>query len=238
MKVNWGLIKFILISGLLVFLFSFTNNRNKMRKLSKIEVEFIDENDPFITVNTVNKLLIQNIDSVTSITKETLVLKEMEDRLLKNSMIRDAEVFLSVDGTLGAKIEQRSPIGRIAGSSHYYLDDDGKKMPLSSVYSTRVPLISGVSSTNFNEVTELLQKINEDAFMKGSVVGVHVNSDGTMDMKLRKNDLIIHFGKPIKIENKIRNFKAFYKKTKEDNTFSSYSQVNLQFNNQVVASKK
>ena len=93
------MIKFILISGLVVFLFSFTNNRNKMRKLSKIEVEFVDENDPFITVNTVNKLLIQNIDSVTSITKETLVLKEMEDRLLKNSMIRDAEVFLSVDGS-------------------------------------------------------------------------------------------------------------------------------------------
>lgn len=238
MKVNWGLIKFILITGLVVFLFSFTNQRNKVRKLSKIEVEFVDENDPFITVNTVNKLLIQNTDSVTSITKETLVLKEMEDRLLKNSMIRDAEVFLSVDGTLGAKIEQRSPIGRIAGSTDYYLDDDGKKMPLSSVYSTRVPLISGVSTSNFNEVTELLQKINEDAFMKGSVVGVHVNWDGTIDMKLRKNDLIIHFGKPIQIENKIRNFKAFYKKTKKDSTFSSYSKVNLQFSNQVVASKK
>ena len=238
MRINWGYIKFILIIGIVIFLFSFTNDRNKVRKLAKIEIEFIDENAPFITENTVNKLLIQNTDTASSITKDALVLKEMEERLLKNSMIRNAEVFLTVDGTLGAKIEQRKPIGRIAGSSNYYLDEDGTKMPLSAVYSSRVPLLSGVSDSNFSEVTELLIEINEDPFMKSSVIGVHLNSDGTVDMKLRKNDLMIRFGKPDNINNKIKNYKAFYKKTKEDNTFSSYSQVNLQFNNQVVASKK
>ena len=238
MRINWGYIKFLLIGGILIFLFSFTNERNKFRELAKIEIEFMDENEPFITENTVNKLLIQNIDTTMSITKDALVLKEMEERLLKNSMIRNAEVFLTVDGTLGAKIEQRKPIGRIAGSSNYYLDEDGTKMPLSAVYSSRVPLLSGVSDSNFSEVTELLIEINKDPFMKNSVVGLHLNFNGTIDIKLRKNELIIHFGRPEYIKDKIKNFKAFYKKTKEDNTFSSYGQVNLEFNNQVVASKK
>ncbi|PKA82360.1 cell division protein FtsQ [Ulvibacter sp. MAR_2010_11] len=238
MKINWGLIKFLVLSGFIVFLFSFTKRRNDIRKITKIEVEFIDESDPFITVSTVNKLLIQNTDSATSIDKETLVLKEMEDRLLKNPMIRDAEVFVTVDGALGAKIEQRKPIGRVAASPNYYLDADGKKMPLSWVYSARVPLITGTSNSNFEEVTPLLLKINKDPFMKNSVVGLHVKRDGTIDLKLRKHDLLVQFGKPENMEKKFQNFKAFYKKTKEDSTLTIYSFVNLEFENQVVATKK
>lgn len=238
MRVNWGFFKFLVLTALIVFLFSFTKKRNETRKITKIDIEFLDENDPFITLQTVNKLLIQNSDSLTSIDKETLVLKEMEDRLLKNPMIRDAEVFMTVDGLLGAKIEQRNPIGRVAASPNYYLDSDGKKMPLSLVYSSRVPIITGSSASNFKEVTPLLLKINDDPFMKKSVVGLHVNKDGTIDLKLRKHDFRIQFGRPEMIEKKFQNFKAFYKKTKLDSTLTGYSLVNLEFDSQVVATKK
>ncbi|WP_290788773.1 cell division protein FtsQ/DivIB [Altibacter sp.] len=226
------------MTALIVFLFSFTKKRNETRKITKIDIEFLDENDPFITLQTVNKLLIQNSDSLTSIDKETLVLKEMEDRLLKNPMIRDAEVFMTVDGLLGAKIEQRNPIGRVAASPNYYLDSDGKKMPLSLVYSSRVPIITGSSASNFKEVTPLLLKINDDPFMKKSVVGLHVNKDGTIDLKLRKHDFRVQFGRPEMIEKKFQNFKAFYKKTQLDSTLTGYSLVNLEFDSQVVATKK
>jgi cell division protein FtsQ len=55
-----------------VFLYSFTKKRNDARNLSKIEIEFVDENDPFITLTTVNKL-IQSMTSVTSDPQERLV---------------------------------------------------------------------------------------------------------------------------------------------------------------------
>ena len=149
MKRSLKVIKYVLVVALLVFLYSFTTERNMKRNLTKIDVEFVDENPPFITLNTVNKLLIQSQDNVTSINKETLDLKEMENRLLKNPMIRDAQVYLSVDGVLGAKIEQRTPIARVAGSPDYYLDTDGMKMPLSEIYTARVPLINGNSNFEF-----------------------------------------------------------------------------------------
>ena len=113
MKVNFGFIKLALVLVIVGLLFGFTNQRNDVRKLKSIEVEFTDENSPFITLSAVNKLLIQNGDSVTSIAKETLVLKEMESRLLEHPMVRDAQVFVTVDGELRAKIEQRKPIGRV-----------------------------------------------------------------------------------------------------------------------------
>ncbi|MCG2418471.1 cell division protein FtsQ/DivIB [Aequorivita sp. F47161] len=238
MKRSLEIIKFIILLGVLAFLFSFTNKRNNARKLNKIEVVFTDENNPFITFDTVNKLLIQNHAKVTSIDKETLVLKEMEERLQKNPMVRDAQVYVSVDGTLGAKIEQRRPIGRVSATPDYYIDADGKKMPLSTVYSARVPIITGSSKNYFNEITSLLLKIDEDEFMKKSVIGVNRLEDGSIQFELRKMDFNVLFGQPENIAQKFQNFKAFYKKTKQDSTLFEYKMVNLKFDNQVIATKK
>ncbi|OAD90040.1 hypothetical protein A7A78_07425 [Aequorivita soesokkakensis] len=238
MKRSLEIIKFIFLLGLMALLFSFTKKRNDARKLTKLDVEFVDENSPFITYNSVNKLLIQNHGKVTSIDKETLVLKKMEQRLRENPMVRDAQVYVSVDGTLGAKIEQRKPIGRVSASPDYYLDADGKKMPLSNVYSARVPIITGTSKNNFTEVTPLLLKIEKDEFMRSSVVGLNRKTDGDIELELRKINFKVLFGKPENIEKKFQNFKAFYKKTKQDSTLYGYNMVNLKFDNQVIATKK
>lgn len=238
MKRSLEIIKFIFLLGLMAFLFSFTKQRNDARKLMKLDVEFVDENSPFITYNSVNKLLIQNHDNVTSIGKETLVLKKMEQRLRENPMVRDAQVYVSVDGTLGARIEQRKPIGRVSASPDYYLDADGMKMPLSNVYSARVPIITGISKNNFKEVTSLLLKIEKDEFMRSSVVGLNRKRNGDIELELRKTDFKVLFGKPINIEKKFQNFKAFYKKTKQDSTLYGYNMVNLKFESQVIATKK
>ena len=187
-------------------LYGFTKQINDQRKLTGVQVEFTDENSPFITLSTVNKLLIQNSDSVTSISKETLVLKEMESRLLENPMVRNAQVFVTVDGELGAKIEQRNPIGRVAGSPNYYVDEDGKKMPLSNVYAARVPLITGTSKNNFTELTPLLLELRDDEFMNQSVVGLHQHSDGSVELRMRKQNFKVFFGTMEDIDKKFQNY--------------------------------
>ncbi|HAT65300.1 MAG TPA: hypothetical protein DCS66_11985 [Flavobacteriaceae bacterium] len=238
MKGTLAFIKLLFVIVLAGVLFGFARQRNNTRKISHIDVKFTDENNPFITLTAVNKLLIQNSDSVTSIPKETLVLKEMEERLLNNPMVRDAQVFITIDGGLGAKIEQRNPIARVVGSNHFYIDEDGKKMPLSSVYSARVPLITGSSKTDFTELTPLLLKLKNDTFMKQIVSGLHKNKNGTVELILRKEGFKVQFGDLEHIDKKIQNFKAFYQKAKKDKRLSAYNLVDLQFGSQVVATKK
>jgi cell division protein FtsQ len=238
MKGKWGFIKLVFVLLLTGVLFGFARQRNNSRTISQIDVKFTDENNPFITLTSVNKLLIQNSDSVTSIPKETLVLKEMEGRLLKNPMVRDAQVFITIDGGLGAEIEQRNPIARVVGSNQFYIDADGKKMPLSSVYSARVPLVTGSSKTDFTELTPLLLKLKNDPFMKQIVSGLHKNRNGTVELILRKEVFKIQFGEVKHIDKKFQNFKAFYQKAKKDNRLAAYSLVDLQFGSQVVATKK
>ena len=238
MKGKFYVVKLLFVLVMAGLLYGFSMRRNGDRNLTSVYVEFTDENSPFITLSTVNKLLIQNDDTLTSITKETLVLKDMETRLLQNPMVRDAQVFVTVDGTLGANIKQRNPIARVAGSPDYYVDEDGKTMPLSSVYAARVPLITGTSKNNFTELTPLLLKLRDDEFMRQGVVGLHKYRDGTVELRMRKHDFKVFFGKVKDIDKKIRNYKAFYQKTNRDKTLTGYELVNLQFGNQVVATNK
>ncbi len=226
-----------MVTSLIVFLFGFSKQRNKQRKIHKITLDFKDENRMFITPESVNKLLILNSDTLTSIGKETLVLKEMEKRLLENPMIKAAEVYVTIDGVLGVKLEQRNPIARVKGSPDFYLDEDGKKMPMSSVHSARVPIISGLNEKYFLEVTHLMNEISKDEFMKEYVVGMDVDSNGEIKLIVRKNNFKVLFGKSEDIENKFQKFKAFYKLTKQDSLLESYGLVNLKFANQVVATK-
>lgn len=216
---------------------SFSQQRNQSRNLTAVDIKFTDDNSPFITLTTVNKLLIQNNDSITSIPKETLVLKEMESRIIHNPMVRKAQVFVTIDGTLGAQIEQRNPIARVAGSANFYLDEDGKKMPLSMVYSARVPLITGNSKREFAELTSLIKAIRNDSFLNQMVTGLHEKDNGDVVLILRKQKFRVLYGKPEQMERKFQNFKAFFQKLIKDDKLTAYSLVDLRFGNQVVATK-
>ena len=86
--------------GLVVFLFSFTSKRNEKRKVAKIDVVFVGENNLFIKSETVNKLLIENTSNPLGIEKDKLDLNKLERKLDSNAMIDESDVFVSIDGVL------------------------------------------------------------------------------------------------------------------------------------------
>lgn len=238
MKINWGLIKFVLITSLVVFVFNFSQQRNKARDISGIAIEFEDETRLFITKKTVNKLLIQNIDSVTSIDKDTLVLNKMESILLENPMIKNAEVYVTIDGILSVNITQRKPVARVKNEPDFYLDEDGKTMPLSTEYSARVPIVSGILKNQYTEISELIKKITKDDFLKELVIGLDIVNEDEVVFRVRKNQFKVLIGPPVEIDHKFQKFKAFYKILKRDSLLENYSLINLKYNNQVVATKR
>ena len=142
-------IKTLVFIGLLVFLFGFASYRNEVKKINKIDVKFVNGDNLFITYETVNKLLIQNYGQLKSQRKENIILSSLESTLQSDEMIEEADVFLTVDGKLSVSLKQRTPIARVNDEGiAYYVDSKGLKMPLSSNYSARVPIISGVKGAD------------------------------------------------------------------------------------------
>jgi len=222
-----------------VFLYAFSSQRNNARKLSDLTVKFIGNDNLYITQETVNKLLIQNKESITSVPKEILDLNELESVLNSNSMIKSAEVYVTVNGEVKAEVEQRKPIARVNTNVSYYIDDQGLYMPLSSNHSARVPLVTGfVDKKQLENVFKIADKIHNDAFLKKHIVEIHQNEDKSINLKTRVLDFEITLGNLEHLDKKINNLKAFYQKAKKDNALINYSKVNLKFENQVVCTKK
>lgn len=233
------ILKVLLVAVALVGLYAFAGARNSKRLLyGEPKIEFINDEGMFITRHTVNKLLIQKGGAQVGEPKEKLDLNNAETALNAHEMVRKAEVYVTVDGRIGAKILQRTPIGRLGGGRSSYIDEEGELMPLSPVFSARVPLVTGVSSASEREeVYPLLKFIDQDNFLKKHIIGIHRNTDG-FELRLRKEQFILRLGSAEDMGLKFRNFKAFYQKALKDGSLTAYTSVNLKFNNQVVCTKK
>lgn len=219
-------------------LYAFSAGRNKHRDVAAVTIDFVEGDNQLITQNEVNKMLIQNQPGVTGVTKDALDLNILEETLAQNEMIKHAEVFVTIDGNLNAKVVQKKPIGRIMGARKGYMDSDGEFMPLSKNHTVRVPLVTGqVSDDNKKDIFKILHAIANDDFLKEEIVGVAV-ANNEFVLSMRADDFIVKLGSTAGLNLKIKKLKAFYQKAMKDKTLGNYSQVNLKFSNQVVCTKK
>jgi cell division protein FtsQ len=239
MRINWNLIKGVLLLGLVVFLYAFSSHKNNGRSVANLVVQFTGKENVYITTEMVNKLLIQNQEQLYNLPKDNLDLKEMEFLLESNDMIKSAQVYLTVNGEVRAKIEQKQPIARVYSNTTFYIDEEGFWMPLSPQHSARVPLITGVVEKEDLEVVySMALKVYKDSFLKMYVTEIHQNQDKEISLKMRLLDFEVLVGALENLDQKMKNLKAFYQKAKKDKMLDIYKSVNLQFDNQVVCTKK
>lgn len=236
---NWTNIRLIFIFGLVIFLFSFTSKRNEARKLTKSVVVFEGDNALFLKRETVNKLLIENKWSASSIQKDKLDLNKLEKILDSNDMIEKSEVFVSIDGVLKAVVKQKTPVARVLnGNGSFYIDYEGGIMPLSDNYTARVPLVSGaINKKNNEKITRIFRMIFDDDFLKKNIIGIQIMPNGSLKMLNRNFNYQIDFGNTENVEVKFNNYKAFFQKAVLDSSLYKYKKIDLRFTQQVVCTK-
>lgn len=236
---NWITLRLLLMIGVIIFLFSFTSMRNSERKLLKTEVVFEDDENIFVTSETVNKLLIEKNKQLKTIAKEEVDLNKIEKSINSHNMIEKSEVYVTVNGVLKAVVKQRTPIARVLLENEtFYFDYQGNKMPLSDNLSARVPLVSGIGSeVKNNKLIDVFRFIFDDNFLKKNIIGIEVLQNGSLVMHNRLYDFEIDFGRPIHIKEKFNNYKAFFQKAEGDSLLTKYKKINLKFTHQVVCTK-
>lgn len=238
-NINWVNVRLVIILAAVVFLYSFSAYRNENRNLKQPEIVFVD-NESFITKEDVNKLLKQNLGSLTSIKKVQLDLSRVERTICKNPMVSKAEVYATVDGKLKVEVTQRKPVARVfEGPKSFYIDYEGKEMPLSQNETARVPLLTGSRGlVEEKRLKHLLDYIYDDDFLKKHITGMEILPKGNIVMIPRGYDFEIMFGSPINIDRKFDNYKAFLHNAIKDTLTEKYKTINLKFAQQVVCTKK
>ena len=238
-KINWHTIRLVFIVFMMIFLYSFSSKRNSERKISKIDIKFESNENMFLTHEMVNNLLIQNLGSDKNIQIDKVNLNTLETVLNDHEMIEKAQVFSTIDGLLNTRIIQKTPIIRvITDNESYYLDSKGDKMALSQNFSARVPLVSGeVSNTTEKPYLLLFNEIKKDDFLSKNITGAQIMPSGNVVLTNRSYEYKIAFGKPIDVEKKLKNYKAFFQHAIKDTLIKNYKEVNLMFTQQVVCKK-
>ena len=239
MYINWNFIRGLFLLGLVLFLYAFSSFKNDSRPIENVSVQFTGQNNVFITTEMVNKLLILSQEKPYFLHKDDIDLRELEFLLESNNMIKSAQVYLTVNGVVMAKVEQKTPIARVENDEMFYIDDEGFRMPLSTEHSARVPLVYGVvEDEDLQRVYKLALAAFNDSFLKIYLTEIHQNKNKEISLKLRLLDFEVLVGNIDNLEQKLKNLKAFYQKAKKDNMLDVYKSVNLQFDNQVVCTKK
>ncbi|NNC34103.1 MAG: hypothetical protein HKP38_02565 [Croceitalea sp.] len=238
MQINWNYLKLGTLLVLMIGLFGFTNHRNISKPIAGMSVKFVGDNNLYLTEDAVNKLLIQNYGSVKNRAKEQVVLNTIEAIIKSNPMVKNAQVYLSIEGELISQIDQRKPIGRVEGFSKFYLDDTGKRMPLSKYHSARVPIITGkITGKTLEDAYVILEYVNQYSYLRKNVIGIHIEDENKYQLKFRVENFVVNLGGVDNLDEKFKNFMAFYVKASKDDTLENYASVSLEFDNQVVCTK-
>ena len=112
-------------------------------------------------------------------------------------------------------------------------------MTTSKLYSSTVPVVfnydESFSQKNIYQICDL---IDSDEFLKKNVTRINFLKNNYITLNFRDHDFDLVIGEYKNIKKKVKNFKAFYQGAVNNESIDKYSKINLQFENQVVCSKK
>jgi len=214
----------------------------------KVEIEgvdeqlFIDETDVEEVINANNYLEHKKIKDID--------LRLLETALEKTPWVRNAELFFDNQQILQVKIEERQPIARVFTSqgSSFYVDSGAVRLPLSNKVTARVPMFTNFPSDNvllsapdsllLRGVVEFGKCIMADSFWRAQVAQMYINPDATFEMIPTIGNQVILFGNASDVSKKFKKLASFYKKAWLQSGMNTYTKLDLQYKNQIVASRK
>lgn len=190
--------------------------------------------------------------------------RRLETMLKENPYVRNAEVYVNIEGEIRIDIEQRIPVVRIMseGTRGFYIDDEGVVLPLSERYAPMVLPVTGylelptldpgtrlegsevrdmmenAGLACFYELLDFVRYVRADPFWEKQFVQVYRDARGEYELIPRVGAHQILFGTMEDYREKLRNLRLLYEQGFGKDGWNSYSKINLKYSNQVICTKR
>lgn len=227
-----------------------------------VKIDHEDENF-FVDEADIQTLLLDRGDTLVGQSLSSINYEELEQLIMKNPVIEDAEVYADLHGKLNVKVKQRTPLVRVFNNlgESFYIDEYGQLMPLSEKFTSRVIVANGfikdsyhnAYAANLNEVanvdslskTTLLDDIyliakrfENDEFWSAQIQQIYVDENQEIVLIPRVGNHKIVIGDRDNLERKLNKLMIFYKEGLNKTGWNQYSVINLKYKNQVVCTKR
>lgn len=167
---------------------------------------------------------------------------EIETAILTNRLVKTVEVYSTQDGTIVANIRQRNPVLRIIsyGEGSYYIDSERERMPISQNYTVYLPVAIGNISEEFakNELYDFALFVSKNPTWDAWIEQIVVGPNQKVQLVPRAGDFRVSLGKLDDYEMKLEKLKLFMEKGLNKVGWNRYSEISLEYNNQVVCTMK
>lgn len=238
----------ILFMGVLISAMRSKGSSNAMDLQVHVEGE---AGKTFVTPRDVKETIQRKYGNLLAGTQmKAINFKEMEELLEEDAFVKEADVYVGAQNHIHVKIKQRYPVVRVfdKDKASFYLDNQGNFLPPSSNYTARVLVATGHIPTfedDFKEkggviagLFDLVQYIEQDAFLKPLVEQIYVDSKGDFSLSPKLGDHTITVGKAIDLKEKFDRLKVFYKEGMPYEGWRKYKTINLKYKGQVVCKKR
>lgn len=167
---------------------------------------------------------------------------KMEEAISTNKLVKSVEVYITQNGSIVATICQRNPVLRVISQrdGSYYIDSERERMPISQNYTVYLPLATGYITEEFaqNELYDFVMFISKSHMWDTWVDQIVVNQQEKVQIVPRAGDFKVTLGSLDNYEEKLDKLKLFIDKGLSTVGWNRYSEVNLEYNNQVVCTLK
>jgi cell division protein FtsQ len=240
MKKAFEILSWLMLIAVIVLLMAFSVKSQKLVDCQKFDVIIASSENHFVNDKVINEILInKNLHPIRKTRKE-IAMDEIEKSIANHPSIKKVNAYCDIAGNVCVEILQRNPIARVVTTNNsFYIDENGKHMPLSEIYTARTLVITGeVHFTEKGELFLLAKFIDENPFWKAQIMQIDIEENGDLILIPRVGSQQIVFGKPVNIAQKFSKLKLFYKKGISEKGWNNYSHINLKFKNQIVCTKK
>ena len=164
-------------------------------------------------------------------------LNEIESKLYEIESIYEVNIFRDFDFNLSINIVEREPLVYYEKNDSY-IDLSGKIIKRNKELDYRLPKLSGdTSKNNIKIVVDVVKAFNEDVFLNKELDRIWFNED-ELFLKLNSFQFDIRFGDNNKMNKKLEMLKGFCIYNMENKGNENYKQIDLVYDNQLIAIKK
>lgn len=233
----------LVLSGLLllgaVALAGFARFEREGRRFAALDVA-VEEVDGMYLVDEVSvRNAIVAYDSIRGSFYGDVALDEVA-RWVREALpaVRDVRVYPGLNDHLQVRVTQRRPLARWhrGGESDCYLDERGLAMPLSPVFTARVPVIFADTEEEALHAFGYLEVLEGSPVWKAFTDGIVV--EGT-DVELipRLGGARIALGDLAQIHTQLDHLNAFYREQIARGNLNDYKRISLKYEGQIVAQR-
>jgi hypothetical protein len=224
-----GLIIVLLCMSLFSFFIDFNNYQN---------INY--QNINYTTSRSFNNK--KNIDSIIKTDRfDELVKKnefqKIENELKKINSIKNIEIYHNSNLELEIDIVDRDPVAVLL-ELNSYMDSSGVIIWTNNlVIDSLVQIIGTIDKSKIPKILKTIKAFNDDNFFYDKLESMSFR-DGEIYLKIRNYDLDIRIGNEYQLKNKLKMLKGFYAYQNNKIISKEYKQIDLVYNNRLIAIKK